>query len=276
VVVGQPPASTADAITSPNLTKSGRTGRRGGEAAGMVRLVGRTVTGSRTGSTLRTRPIEPTGTTPVNRTRHILHSPAAAAVGWHQWGKLGRVAKKLRTRRLCRYIHFSLVRTSHQVESHFARRRPVAVGITPRGLPMRSLCALAVFGVAAFVASAADEKKPDAEKRAAPAVREVELKDAKVAAKARWDEPTVITTDDELKKAVGEDAAKAIVVDFKKEYLALFQWAGSGQDKLTHAAETKDGKTTVTTTLAPGRTRDLRQHAHLFALPVGAEWKAGK
>ena len=143
---------------------------------------------------------------------------------------------------------------------------------------MRYLCALAVCGVAAFVASAADEKKPDAEKRAAPAVREIELKDVKVAAKegAKWAEPTVIKTEDELKKAFGDEAAKAMKVDFKKEYLALFQWAGSGQDKLTHAVETKDGKTTVTSTLKPGRTKDLRQHAHLFALPVGAEWMAGK
>ncbi len=142
---------------------------------------------------------------------------------------------------------------------------------------MRYLCALAVCGVAAFVVSAADEKKPDAPKKD-EAVREIELKDVKVAAKegAKWAEPTVIKTEEELKKAFGDDAAKAMKVDFKKEYLALFQWAGSGQDKLTHAAETKDGKTTVTTTMKPGLTRDLRQHAHLFALPVGAEWKAGK
>ncbi len=143
---------------------------------------------------------------------------------------------------------------------------------------MRDLCALVVFGMAAFVVSAADEKKAEPAKKEEAAVREVELKDVKVPAKekAKWDEPTVIKTEDELKKAFGDDAAKAMKVDFKKEYLALFQWAGSGQDKLSNTVETKAGKTTVTTTLMPGRTRDLRQHAHLYALPVGAEWKAGK
>jgi hypothetical protein len=142
---------------------------------------------------------------------------------------------------------------------------------------MRYLSAIALCGLAAFLASAADEKKPDDTKKEEAKVREIELKDVKVpAAKegAKWAEPTVIKNEDELKKAFGEDAAKAIKVDFKKEYLALFQWSGSGQDKLSHATETKDGKTTVTTSLAPGRTRDLRQHAHLIALPAGAEWKA--
>ena len=143
---------------------------------------------------------------------------------------------------------------------------------------MRYLCALAVCSVAAFVVSAADEKKPDAAKKDEAAVREIDLKDVKVPKKegAKWAEPTVFKSEDDLKKAFGDDAVKAMKVDFKKEYLALFQWAGSGQDKLSHAVETKDGKTTVTSTLTPGRTKDLRQHAHLIAVPVGAEWKAGK
>ena len=135
---------------------------------------------------------------------------------------------------------------------------------------MRDLCALAVCGVTAFVVSAADEKKPDAPKKEETAVREIDLKDVKVPKNevAKWAEPTVFKSEDELTKAFGE-SAKEIKVDFKKEYLALFQWAGSGQDKLSHAVETKDGKTTVTSTLTPGRTKDLRQHAHMIAVPVG-------
>jgi hypothetical protein len=136
---------------------------------------------------------------------------------------------------------------------------------------MRSLLVLAFAVAACGMAAAADEKKPEA-------VREVELKDAKLPAKegGKWAEPTKITSEDELKKAVGEDAAKAVKADFKKEKLLLFRWAGSGQDKLAHAVETKDGKTTVTFSLTPGRTRDLRQHAHLFAVPADAEAKFGK
>ena len=103
-------------------------------------------------------------------------------------------------------------------------------------------------------------------------VREIDLKGAKLGeAMGKAGEPTKITSEDELKKAVGDDAAKGMKVDFKKEYLLFFQWAGSGQDKLTHASETKDKKATVTFTYTPGRTRDLRQHFHLFALPADAE-----
>ena len=64
--------------------------------------------------------------------------------------------------------------------------------------------------------------------------------------------------------------------DFKTEYVLLFQWQGSGQDKLSSAAVTKDGKTTVTFTRKAGATDDLRQHSKAFILPAGAEWKVAK
>lgn len=146
---------------------------------------------------------------------------------------------------------------------------------------MRYLLTTAVCCGLAFAATAAEKKPAEPvkkEEKKEAGVREIDLKDAKLAESrgGKASAPTVIKTEEELAKAVGEDAAKAMKIDFKKEYLALFQWAGSGQDKLTHSTETKDGKTTVTTTLTPGRTKDLRQHAHLIALPAGAEWKFGK
>lgn len=122
-----------------------------------------------------------------------------------------------------------------------------------------------------------EDVKKDDTKKDEDGVREIDLKDVKLGeAKGKVSEPTKITSEDELKKALGDDAAKAIKADFKKEYLLLFQWAGSGGDKLTEASETKDKKTTVTFTLTPGRTRDLRQHFHLFAVPTDAEWKVAK
>lgn len=136
---------------------------------------------------------------------------------------------------------------------------------------MRSLLTVAVAVAVCGLTTAADEKKPEA-------VREIELKDAKLPAKegGKWTEPTKITSEDELKKAVGEEAAKAVKVDFKKEKLLLFRWAGSGQDKLSHSVEMMEGKTTVLFSLTPGRTKDLRQHAHLFAVPADADCKYGK
>lgn len=139
---------------------------------------------------------------------------------------------------------------------------------------MRYLCALALCGLAAFVVAA--DKQPDATKKEESGVRQIELKDVKVPqAKqdAKVTEPMKIINQDELKKAFGEDGAKAIKVDFTKEQLVLFQWSGSGQDKLSSVANTKDGKTTVNFTMTPGKTKDLRSHAHLFAIPAGAECK---
>lgn len=122
-----------------------------------------------------------------------------------------------------------------------------------------------------------EDVKKDDTKKDEDGVREIDLKDVKLGeAKGDVSKPTKITSEDELKKALGDDAAKAVKADFKKEYLLLFQWAGSGGDKLSEASETKDKKTTVTFTLTPGRTRDLRQHFHLFAVPTDAEWKVGK
>ncbi len=122
--------------------------------------------------------------------------------------------------------------------------------------------------------AAKDEPKKDEPKEKPslelPVLKGVKAKDGKPS------EPTVIKSEDDLMKAFGEDGVKEYKIDFKKEYLALFSWSGSGQDKLTHATETKDGKTTVTTTYAPGRTRDLVPHFALIKLPVGAEWKMAK
>jgi hypothetical protein len=59
-------------------------------------------------------------------------------------------------------------------------------------------------------------------------------------------------------------------VDFAKEKVAVFAWAGSGQDKVA-AGEVKD-KTAVFT-YTRGLTRDLRQHVKIFAVPKDAEVK---
>ncbi|MCU0706161.1 MAG: hypothetical protein MUF18_19530 [Fimbriiglobus sp.] len=131
---------------------------------------------------------------------------------------------------------------------------------------MRALCVIALCGLTALTAAAEDKKT----------VRVVKVPDGFMSAldRGKVSEPTVIKSEEEFHKVFGKDAKAE--VDFKKEHLALFQWSGSGQDKLSHVAETKDGKTVVTTTLMPGRTRDLRSHVELIALPAGAEWKFGK
>jgi hypothetical protein len=105
-------------------------------------------------------------------------------------------------------------------------------------------------------------------------VRALDVK-VEAPAKGRVVQPAAIRSADELAKAIADDAAVAAVkkaVDFAKEQVVYFAWAGSGQDKITF--ESSGGAApTVTFTYAPGRTRDIRAHARLFALPKDATYK---
>jgi len=70
-------------------------------------------------------------------------------------------------------------------------------------------------------------------------VRELIVKDLKIGkVKAKLDEPAKVTNAEELAKLVADkdEAAKiAKEIDFAKEYLIVFAWEGSGQDRLDHA-----------------------------------------
>ena len=132
---------------------------------------------------------------------------------------------------------------------------------------MRSLLLAALaLGFTAF--ALAEDKKEF--------VREVELKDAKLSVKpAKPGEPVKIASKEELAKAIEDkDSAAAIAkgVDFEKEYVLIFAWAGSGGDKLSATTE----KDAVVFTLTRGRTKDLRMHAHVFAVAKDAKWSMAK
>jgi len=115
---------------------------------------------------------------------------------------------------------------------------------------------------------------------------EVEPKDKKVVARqldvkglpgvrGALTEPTKIASKEELEKVIDDKALREAIlkqVDLKKEFLLLFRWSGSGQDKLTMNQD----KGKVTFDYAPGKTRDLRMHAKLFALPNKTEYKLSK
>lgn len=139
---------------------------------------------------------------------------------------------------------------------------------------MRTLFCAIAFAVSLGVAA------PDPVKETKPAT--VRVLDIQVQGEAKGSakKPTVITSTDELAKAVKDEAAVAAIkkaVDFDKEQVLFFQWAGSGQDKLTFDLGEGDKASEVTFEYKPGRTRDLRQHKKLFVLPKGTKFKfAGK
>ncbi|MBM4043218.1 MAG: hypothetical protein FJ290_32420 [Planctomycetes bacterium] len=69
----------------------------------------------------------------------------------------------------------------------------------------------------------------------------------------------------------GELAKLKQQVDFSKQFVLLFAWQGSGQDRLEHAvAESYPEQ--VFFTYKPGRTRDLREHVRLYALRSNVTW----
>jgi hypothetical protein len=97
--------------------------------------------------------------------------------------------------------------------------------------------------------------------------------------------PIKITSNDELAKAF--EQAKAIdskkwqdrtvnQVDFSKEYLLLFMWWGSGQDKLSFKVGEENKKPIVIHEFSPGSTQDDRFHANLFAIPRDVNWRVEK
>ncbi|MBP3958159.1 hypothetical protein J8F10_23160 [Gemmata sp. G18] len=109
-------------------------------------------------------------------------------------------------------------------------------------------------------------------------VKEIPTKDLKVKVPdgGKASEPTEIKTADDLAKSpVLKDAADDVKksVDFSKEKLLVFAWAGSGGDKVALTGDTKDGKTALAVTYTRGLTRDLRQHVKLFVVPKDAEVK---
>jgi hypothetical protein len=131
---------------------------------------------------------------------------------------------------------------------------------------------LAVLFVALSAGPAllAQEKGKDKDK---PAVKEIATKDLKVtfpkAGKAT--EPTEVKTAEELAKnpVVGASAEEINKhIDFEKQKLVVFAWGGSGGDRVTASVGAgSDGKPLVFAEYLRGKTRDLRQHVKLYAVP---------
>ena len=94
----------------------------------------------------------------------------------------------------------------------------------------------------------------------------------------RRTKPTVIANRETLTKVFGDAEAEKInkQVDLDEHVLVFFQWAGSGQDKLAFAVQKQGDNTKVVFTFRPGRTRDLRPHAHLFSIRKGIAWEIAK
>jgi hypothetical protein len=90
---------------------------------------------------------------------------------------------------------------------------------------------------------------------------------------AKRDAPLVIRTADDAAKYFDEDALARLneQVDFEKQFVLVFAWRGSGQDRLAYAVA-ESFPEQIFFTLTPGRTKDLRPHVHVYALRSNVKW----
>jgi len=90
---------------------------------------------------------------------------------------------------------------------------------------------------------------------------------------AAWNKPIIITS---MQQAGGlfEQAALGALgrqVDFNKQFLLVFAWQGSGGDRLGYTVA-ESFPEQVFFSMRRGLTRDLRQHAHVYALRSNVRW----
>ncbi|MEZ6055739.1 MAG: hypothetical protein R3C01_03450 [Planctomycetaceae bacterium] len=92
--------------------------------------------------------------------------------------------------------------------------------------------------------------------------------------------PIVLKNSEELAKLITDKKVLDEIVervDFDKEWLAFFRWNGSGQDRVTvQVTRDEQGVERVTFPYQPGRTKDLREHAALFAVPHDVKFGGDK
>ena len=92
---------------------------------------------------------------------------------------------------------------------------------------------------------------------------------------ATWKKPVVLrSAKDGAKYFSEEELAKlSRQVDFAQQFVLVFVWRGSGQDRL-ESVVAESFPEQVSFKYRPGRTRDLRPHVHAYALRANVKWSA--
>lgn len=128
---------------------------------------------------------------------------------------------------------------------------------------------LAVFALLLPLPAIAQENKVE--------VKEIDVSGFKIERpRGKVDQPTIITSIDELTKAVANTEARDRIkrdADFATQKVLLFSWSGSGGDKLSTTIETGDKGPEVVFHFQRGLTKDLRRHVRVFAISKMAPWR---
>ncbi len=91
---------------------------------------------------------------------------------------------------------------------------------------------------------------------------------------ATWRKPIVLKSAKDAADHFEADALADLLrqVDFGKQFVLLFAWRGSGQDRL-EVEVTESDPEQITFIHQPGRTRDLVAHARAYALRSNVTWR---
>jgi len=97
--------------------------------------------------------------------------------------------------------------------------------------------------------------------------------EASVFKNSTWDKPIIIKSNTDAARHFSKDALNTLetTVDFKKQFVLVFAWRGSGRDELSYSvAESYPEQ--IFFSLKRGRTRDLRRHTKVYALRSNVRW----
>ncbi len=88
-----------------------------------------------------------------------------------------------------------------------------------------------------------------------------------------FNKPIVVKSKEEAAKHFSKEAVATLVkaVDFKKQFVLVFAWRGSGGDQLNYTVA-ESFPEQISFSRKFGRTRDLRSHAKVFALRSNVKW----
>ena len=106
-----------------------------------------------------------------------------------------------------------------------------------------------------------------------PIVAIEEAPDRIVFKNSNFNKPIVVKSKEEAAKHFGKKAVASLVkaVDFKKQFVLIFAWRGSGGDQLNYTVA-ESFPEQISFSRQFGRTRDLRSHTKVFALRSNVKW----
>jgi RNA polymerase sigma factor (sigma-70 family) len=121
-------------------------------------------------------------------------------------------------------------------------------------------------------------KREKVDKDQPPAARKIDIKGVPFdRPEVRAGPPTTITNPEELAKIFPEKDWQAKItgqgLDFAKEQLLFFAWAGSGADKLAVRVDQNMQGPVVVFSYSTGKTKTLASHLHLYAVAKGVRWR---